>query len=381
MNNSLKKGDKVRFLNEVGEGVVIGLIDKDTALVMTGYDFEIPYKIKDLVLVGFDNVLKSNSQNIENKIENQNKKPSFQIENDKSILPDGIPNDELKKITDMQQVFYPDEEFDLKGSHNINVYFAFVPVSQDLAATPLNCYLINDSPYTLMYNYIVKSEEWVESKAAGVLESDTKVLLAEYSKEQLNDLIDIAFQFIFYAKGKYFLQKPIHFEMEINPVKYYKETSFRENDFFDIDALIFEIVNNDSFKEKIEQIDKTDIQRIIMQKDDIQEIPRVIKNKPENAEVMEVDLHINELLENNRGLSNTQMIDIQMNHFKAKLDEAIRMKYKKVIFIHGLGNGKLKLEIRKVLEQMKFIYNDASFKEYGYGATMVLIEQNKNYSL
>jgi dsDNA-specific endonuclease/ATPase MutS2 len=44
-----------------------------------------------------------------------------------------------------------------------------------------------------------------------------------------------------------------------------------------------------------------------------------------------------------------------------------------VVFIHGVGNGTLKLEIRRELEKKDKIltFQDASFKEYGYGATMV----------
>ena len=50
-------------------------------------------------------------------------------------------------------------------------------------------------------------------------------------------------------------------------------------------------------------------------------------------------------------------------------------KGRRIVFIHGVGNGTLKTELRKQLERKyKGInYQDASFREYGYGATMVII--------
>ncbi len=47
-----------------------------------------------------------------------------------------------------------------------------------------------------------------------------------------------------------------------------------------------------------------------------------------------------------------------------------------MVFIHGVGNGKLKYEIHKLLDT-RFAglkYQDASFKEYGFGATLVYLK-------
>jgi dsDNA-specific endonuclease/ATPase MutS2 len=89
-----------------------------------------------------------------------------------------------------------------------------------------------------------------------------------------------------------------------------------------------------------------------------------------------VDLHIHELIENEEGLSRKDILDIQMKRFKDELEDAIKKKLGKIIFIHGVGNGRLKLEIWNELKKPKFkklSYQDASFKEYGYGATLVII--------
>ena len=52
---------------------------------------------------------------------------------------------------------------------------------------------------------------------------------------------------------------------------------------------------------------------------------------------MEVDLHIEELIDDIRGMSNGEIIQIQLKHFQKKLDEAIAKKMRSIVFIHGIG--------------------------------------------
>jgi hypothetical protein len=94
----------------------------------------------------------------------------------------------------------------------------------------------------------------------------------------------------------------------------------------------------------------------------------VVKN---TSSQYEVDLHIEELLENFSGLSKADIIEIQLNYFRKKLDEAILKRLWKIIFIHGSGNGKLKSAIRKELADLKMQFTDAPYEQYGGGATEV----------
>ena len=50
----MKIGDKVRFLSEVGGGIVRGFQGKDTALVESEDGFEIPMLIKECVVIQTD---------------------------------------------------------------------------------------------------------------------------------------------------------------------------------------------------------------------------------------------------------------------------------------------------------------------------------------
>jgi dsDNA-specific endonuclease/ATPase MutS2 len=90
----------------------------------------------------------------------------------------------------------------------------------------------------------------------------------------------------------------------------------------------------------------------------------------------EVDLHIHHILPDCENLTPGEILEAQMARFTTALNGAIRNRQKKIVFIHGKGEGKLKYEIRKKLESdyPRLTFQDASFKEYGYGATLVIIK-------
>ena len=92
---------------------------------------------------------------------------------------------------------------------------------------------------------------------------------------------------------------------------------------------------------------------------------------------LEVDLHIHELIDSNRHMTNHEMLRIQMGHFQRMMDMAVEDKLMKVVFIHGVGEGVLKAEIRKALEYYPNCrYRDANHRLYGTGATEVILWYN-----
>lgn len=86
----------------------------------------------------------------------------------------------------------------------------------------------------------------------------------------------------------------------------------------------------------------------------------------------EVDLHIDMLTERPGDLSPHEAFEIQMHYFKLCMNHAFTNKMKKVTFIHGVGQGILKDEIKKELKQYDNIhFFDAPMSKYGVGATEV----------
>ena len=98
------------------------------------------------------------------------------------------------------------------------------------------------------------------------------------------------------------------------------------------------------------------------------------KTKKEKFLPEEIDLHIEELIDDHTGLTNAEIVIIQLNHFRKCLDEAILNNKRKIIFIHGVGKGTLKSEMEIILKTYENITSyDASYARYGFGATEVLI--------
>lgn len=105
-----------------------------------------------------------------------------------------------------------------------------------------------------------------------------------------------------------------------------------------------------------------------------------LKSKAHAKDEMVVDLHIEKLVEDHYGLTNSEKLAIQTIHFRKKLAMAINGHITKVIFIHGVGNGVLRHAIRELLNTYEGIaYSDASYKQFGAGATEVrIVSRNKS---
>lgn|SRR5690554_4262083 len=97
--------------------------------------------------------------------------------------------------------------------------------------------------------------------------------------------------------------------------------------------------------------------------------------KRKREDIVEVDLHIHQLVDDDSGMEPHQKLEVQMRHFERMIETAIRDKRDKIVFIHGIGQGVLKNEIRKALEfYPECSFRDASFHSYGQnGATEVTI--------
>ena len=92
---------------------------------------------------------------------------------------------------------------------------------------------------------------------------------------------------------------------------------------------------------------------------------------------MEVDLHIHQLTNSTKHMSNHDMLTLQLDTAKRQLDFAIRKRIQKVVFIHGVGEGVLKLELEYLFSRYDNVkFYDADYQKYGLGATEVYIYQN-----
>lgn len=343
----MKIGDKVRFLNTTGGGIVKGFQGKDIVLVEDNEGFDIPVLIRETVLIEPANDMQVR----------QSSKPTAEIQTTPPV----------KK----EEEYIPRET---KEGELLNIYLAYLPIDiKNLSTTDFECYLVNDSNYYLSFNYMSRAEAGWVSRFTGMIEPNTKLFIEEFSKSEINDIEHICLQFFAYKKDKSFsLKNSYSVQIHIDTVKFYKLHSFKENDYFEDEAIVYPVVRRD-LGEKELLISAEEIEKAIKQKERPRIQPIVKKDK---KEILEVDLHINELLDNTNGLSPADMLEYQLKKFKEIMDENKQHKGKKIVFIHGKGDGVLKNAILKELKNVykSAYYQDASFREYGYGATMVTIK-------
>ena len=90
----------------------------------------------------------------------------------------------------------------------------------------------------------------------------------------------------------------------------------------------------------------------------------------------EVDLHIEKILPNWKGLTSFEILMFQLREFQRCLDLSIAHQQFSMVAIHGVGKGKLKEEIHKILSKTKEVRNFVNQYDvrYGYGATEIFFQ-------
>jgi hypothetical protein len=113
-------------------------------------------------------------------------------------------------------------------------------------------------------------------------------------------------------------------------------------------------------------------------RESVSTIVTALKNTGKRAKpVQEIDLHIEQLVSDTKGLTNFDMLTIQLDAFELALDNAIRTRQQSLVVIHGVGKGRLKEEIHNLLKsvaEVEFFQHDWN-PRYGYGATEIFFRQ------
>lgn len=374
----MKIGDKVRFLSEVGGGVVTGFQEKDIVLVEDADGFDIPMPVRECVVIETDdyNVSTPAARAAKKRLENQSaaRTDAATTEASSSALGSGWKAEHPVKP---QVSVYRQPE--VKGGDVLNVYLAFVPEDiKAVSTTPFEAYLVNDSNYYMYYTYLsAEGKSWT-TRSHGLLEPNTKFLLEEFEKSELNDREHVAVQLVAFKDNRAFAMKPaVNVEIRIDTVKFYKLHTFRQTDFFETPALMYDVVKNDLPAKQV-YVSAEDLQDALMKKKTVEHpsAPRTIVKRGGKNEIIEVDLHIGELLDDTHGMSNREMLNYQLDKFREVMEQYKNKREQRIVFIHGKGDGVLR---KALLDEMKRKYSacktqDASFQEYGFGATMVTIK-------
>ena len=353
-------GDKVRFLNEVGGGIVTKFVDNKTVLVEDNDGFEIPMLISECV------VIDTNDYNI----------PIVLKKQPKTTTPIETPevDDEAHLLKPM--TFKP-KALERRGGDKVNLFLGFTPVNiAVLSQTEFDMFIINDCNYAVTFALMQQEGNALRLRHTGCVQPNTKILLETFDRSALPELERLTLQAFAIKEEKTFLMKqPYNVGIRIDGPKFYKLHTFGESIFFETPAYVVDVVKEDM-----------PVRSMFVNAEELRDamLPQPAVQRPQNEParntqkngIVEVDLHASEILETASGMSAKDILDYQLKVFNEEMQKYLKKKGTKLVFIHGKGDGVLRKTIEQELRRKykTCIFQDASFREYGYGATMVIVK-------
>jgi hypothetical protein len=356
-----KAGDRVRFLNDVGGGKVIRVESNGQVYVQTEDGFEIPVPAKELVMSGsFAVAEKDEPASAGMKSVQTEKKPAPLPKTQAAPVVASLPRN-------------------IALDAEISLLLGFVPESQGpVFSSRIMCYLINDSAFHAYYVLGTFERGGFYHLASGMAEADTKNFIFSFDQTSLSKISGIHVQLILLSDGRYQRKSPVDKIVDIGLVNFSKESYFRENEYFEEKAIIFPVAGTGVTGETPDHFEITDT--VKAQKTAGENVePAAEKKKEVQPDTLEIDLHMDEADIQQSQFSLSGILALQMTRFHAAMEEAISKNMKRIVIIHGVGQGTLKMQIRKELQEKYpgYIFQDASFREYGFGATLVHLSGNK----
>ncbi len=360
-----KIGDTVRFLSSTGGGRIVK-IDGQIAHVEEDDGFVTPVLLKELVVVATAGEEASRRDIFGGTGQ---KKQEQERERQSKFVPTAVP-----------EAPEPEPVVETPEGEKLNVTLAYQAIElKHLSTTDFEAYLVNDSNYYLYFTYLSRADDadgWT-TRYAGLVEPNMQIFIEELSREQVGRLDRVAFQYVAFKRDKEFrLKAPVAIEARMDTTKFFKLHCFRENPYFDEPVIAVDIVKND-IPQRAMTLDSGSLEDALKQKRaaDRRQLARPVQKKQPKEGPLVVDLHINELIDNTHGLSNADILNYQVDAFRKVMDENLRNHGKKIVFIHGKGEGVLR---QALMKELNYRYKgndvqDASFREYGYGATQVTI--------
>ncbi len=308
----LKVGDRVKYLNAVGGGKVTGFVTPKVVNVEDEQGFEVPCLITELLKDGrFGEIL-------ERPVVIEKKRPK---------------EEPVKPRRESQPLFA--SSAGNPATAEPSYFLAFVPEVPTLPLSgEIKAWLVNDSKFTLLFHFSSISEGTYNSEKSGRLASFSRIPLKGFGHEDFSHFPDFGIQLLPFENQSAALMPALVKTLKINPVKFYKESSFADNAYFEKRAFLLGIKEKDLSKE-LEMLQHHDFsaQEVLAGSGDVV-VPKHPKKEP--LDLKEVDLHIQELLESTDGLSNKEMLDLQMDRFRSEMEAAIRKGIRRIVFIHGV---------------------------------------------
>lgn len=346
-----KVGDKVKFIDEKGGGVVTGIVDSRLVKVKTDDGFEMPVMSVELI-------------------------PDYRAMPEKAEVPKTyVPvapvaqEEDPTYITEINPYRKIQEE---KG-----VYLGFEPHEQQWILTgDMDVIIANNTRYELLFNLFLKREVF-EGVDFTSIPANSKYVVATITRDEIEEWTNGYIQMMFHTDKPESIYLPVHSVINIKTPRFFKEGSYKSNTIFNGRAVVINLITINSLQvvSANPAAQKEDPVISNSKATTVREKQLIDKYRTNPGEAV-VDLHIGELVDNILGLSSADMISIQIDTFKKVLNNAMLNEYRKVTFIHGVGNGVLKSAIIKELKNYEGVENSmASIAKFGVGAIDITISK------
>jgi hypothetical protein len=284
-----------------------------------------------------------------------------------------------KKIIPKQKKYIDELPKDKKANATKTpdgVWLSFLPISgtdefgDDVVET-LKIHLINHSNSGLKFFYRVSYLRGEDFELQNEVFSFKDFYLHDIAFENLNDSPVFEFEFSLISPDK---KKADYFETNLKLKA--KQVFAKIEEIRKKGEATFSYKLFDEYPDKIEE-EKLEIQNKLSPHFKIYEASKVRQNLPPARSV--VDLHIEKLTDEWNRMSNFEMLTLQLKEFEKYYDLAVAHRLPSIIFIHGLGSGKLRDELHELLRLKKEVktFVNQYHPLYGYGATEVYLQYSR----
>ena len=359
-----KIGDKVKFLNDIGGGVVTKIISPTMVEVATEDDFTLPMLVSELLF--------AQSQNLKESVFNQD----FQVNADIKNTSEPEANEdnwaEMEKSSRLPKL----SSLNAKPS---GIYLAYVPHDQVwLLKDDIDMYLVNYTNFEVLYTLTVKQDNQYMNIDYGNMLPQTKMLISTIKRDDLENFLQGYVQIMFFREQDKNIYQPVCQKFNVKPVRFFKENSFMACNFIAERALLVQIAVPTVLESNILSEKDDNLQEHAVVQKQIVAPPAFIEEFQTKEREAEIDLHIEALVEEHSAWTREEILEKQKSVIVKAIESAIAEHYQRIIFIHGVGNFILKNELIAILKQYSNLhFFDASMQKYGRGATEVLIKKHE----
>jgi hypothetical protein len=354
-----KVGDRVKFLNESGGGVVSKIISPSLVNVAIEDGFEIPVLTGELIRI-----------ELEAPVDSPKHMFREEFHHEVQIQPESNYEEDDRNIPLLNNT--------ARGSLSEGIYFAFLPHDQKWLITGIvDLYLVNHSSFDILYSIFNEKEKGgFEGFDYGSVIPGSMILLDTIDREEVVKWEKGIVQVLFHRDADNKVLAPGMTRFKVNGTRFYKEGNYKESAIMDGKAIIVSLLPISSITTLFEgeQESKDELDEQVVNKSAVVEPEHIIDKHKTGLHEAVVDLHIYELVEDHAGLDNSEILKIQVNYFTRCLENAIANHLKKVTFIHGVGTGVLKTAIKEIIKDYNNVeIQDSSMQQFGYGATDIII--------